>query len=247
MNSKGLGGVCLFCCSLASASQFITPARVPATRMLTVASFGLDFLHLNEGQSLSLLSPYREYYTASASYRPSASFGLGVAAERSIHSFGLWQLGLAGTYNAAVKAQGTKWLFGSSDFADFNYNYQIQSTRVVAIGKILSTYQKNMHPYLSAELGAAYNHAYSYSEQALIEEEIPIEPFTNHRRTALSWGIGLGVDLDVRVNLRVGIGYQFADLGQVSLGVSPAQETSQTLGKNHLYDNQLRLQLTAFI
>ena len=39
-------------------------------------------------------------------------------------------------------------------------------------------------------------------------------------------------------------GLSFADLGAVSLGVTPAEGTTQTLGLSHLYTNQLRFQLT---
>lgn len=53
--------------------------------------------------------------------------------------------------------------------------------------------------------------------------------------------------MDVNTTLRLGIGYQFVDLGKVSLGLSPAQATQEHLGISNLYDHQLRFQLTALI
>lgn len=118
---------------------------------------------------------------------------------------------------------------------------------MVATGKLLSSYQQKYHPYLSGELGASFNRAFAYNEMPLIEQAGSMAPFRDHTRSAFSWGVGVGVDMDVRSGLRVGVGYQFVDLGKASLGTSPAQDTLETLNISHLYDNQLRFQLIALI
>ena len=69
-------------------------------------------------------------------------------------------------------------------------------------------------------------------------------PFTNHKQSSFAWGLGAGVDYNLNRHIRAGIGYQFADLGAVSLGITPAESTTQTLGLSHLYTNQLRFQFT---
>lgn len=146
-----------------------------------------------------------------------------------------------------MTASGSIWQFGLPDYENYKYSYQIQSSRVVATGKLLSTYHQKYHPYVSGELGASFNRAVGYNETPLIEEADSMEPFTSRTKSSLSWGIGVGVDVDVRTGLRLGVGYQFADLGKASLGQSLTQETHQTLSINHLYDNQVRIQLTALI
>ena len=69
-------------------------------------------------------------------------------------------------------------------------------------------------------------------------------PFANHNQSAFAWGLGVGLDYNLNQHIRAGVGYQFADLGSVSLGVTPAESTTQTLGLSHLYTNQLRFQFT---
>jgi opacity protein-like surface antigen len=118
---------------------------------------------------------------------------------------------------------------------------------VVATGKLLSTVYERLHPYVSGELGAAFNAASSYHETPLIDEAVTIAPFSNRTQSSFAWGAGVGVDVDVNTNLRLGLGYQFVDLGKATLGLSPAQETHEHLGISNLYDHQLRFQLTALI
>ncbi len=55
------------------------------------------------------------------------------------------------------------------------------------------------------------------------------------------------VNLDKDGHFRAGAGYAFDDLGKVRLGLSPTQQTSETLGFNHLYSHQVRFQLAAIL
>lgn len=238
----------LIFCSLALCINSISLAGQPSLSregLYTVFSAGIDVLRTNRAQNISLLSPYEDYYTGQQSHKGSGSLGLGLGLEREARTNLLWQIGFSGYFNTSVDATGYIWQFGLPDFENSKYNYQIQSSRLVATGKLLNHYHQIYHPYVSGELGASFNRAFAYYETPLIEEVVPIAPFTSHTQSALTWGIGFGVDMDVHTGLRLGLGYQFADLGRASLGVSPAQETNQTLSTKHLYDNQLRIQLTA--
>jgi opacity protein-like surface antigen len=210
-------------------------------------SGGLDFIRTNGNQRLILLDSIPEYYTGHQAYKTSGSVGFGFGLEREFRSNLSWQIGLAGYFNSAVKASGHRWEFGLPDFDNFTYKYQVKSSRAVVTGKLLGTYQEHYHPYMSGELGASFNRASGYSEKPLLDEEFPMEPFSAHTQTSFSWGLGLGVDRDICTVLRLGIGYQFVDLGRASLGRSPVQETHNTLSIPHLYDHQVRVQLTALI
>ncbi|WP_298626510.1 hypothetical protein [uncultured Legionella sp.] len=210
-------------------------------------TLGADFIRTGHAQTLSLLPPFSNHYTKNSSYQSSGLVGLGLGVERGATEQLSWQLGLSGYFNTEVKSQGHVWLFALPAFDNFIYDYRIQSKRVMATGKVLGTVKQTLHPYVSGELGAGFNRASAYKETPLISEAAPMTPFSRRTQTSFAWGVGGGIDVDLNAGLRLGIGYQFADLGKASLGRSPAQRTEQTLRVPHLYSQELRFQLTAFI
>lgn len=210
-------------------------------------SASLDWIRINDSQNLVLLAPFQNIYTGNQDYKLSGGLGLGFGVEQEARPNLFWQLGLAGYFNTAVQAQGMVWQFALPDFENFSYRYQVQSSRIMAVGKLLGSYQQKYHPYVSGELGSAFNRAYAYTEIPLIEEQSPIAPFRNNTHASLSWGVGIGLDIDLSSRLRLGAGYQFSDLGRARLGTSPVQETGEILSIAHLYDNLVLVQLTALI
>ena len=72
-------------------------------------------------------------------------------------------------------------------------------------------------------------------------------PFVNRTQAACTWALGVGVDYEWNKHARFGVGYQFADLGSVSLGPTPAAITAQSLSFPHLYTNQIRFQFSYLI
>lgn len=222
-------------------------AYLSTLRSFAAFTLGADFLRTGRAQTLSLVPPFNNYYTANESFKSSGNLGLTAGAEQRWTDTLSWQLGLSGYFNSEVNTTGHVWQFALPEYDNFTYHYRIQSKRLLASGKLLGTVKQALHPYVSAELGAAFNRASSYDEIALIEEMVPMAPFSNHTKTSLAWGVGAGLDVNINPAFRLGAGYQFADLGKVKLGRSPAQLTQQTLGLPHLYSHQLRFQLTAFI
>jgi len=51
---------------------------------------------------------------------------------------------------------------------------------------------------VSAEVGVGLNRASDYQETPLLEANVPMAPFTNHNKTSLAWGCGLGADWDIK-------------------------------------------------
>lgn len=207
----------------------------------------LDWIRTNNTQIISLLPPFSDTYTGNQAYKVSGGFGVGAGIEREVNANLLWQLGLAANFNSAVQAHGVIVLFNDPNFDDFDYRYKVQSSRLVATGKLLGTYQQVFHPYVSGELGSAFNRSYGYTEIPRLATQPPKAPFKDNTLASFTWGVGVGVDMDISSNLRLGVGYQFSDFGRSCLGVSSAQATSETLTIVHLYDNQARVQLTALI
>ena len=213
---------------------------------LITFSVGPDFIQQGRAQTLSLYPPFENDYTNKKNAATVIDGGIFVGIERGLTDKIRLQYGIAGYTDAALKPQGDVWLFGSPLFDTLAYQYNVRHSRVVTEGKFLfnTHYSETLLPYFSWSLGASFNKASAYKETPMIAGAVPTQPFNNHTQTALTWGVGAGIEALVSKNLRVGAGYQFADFGSVSLGPTPAASTSQTLSFPHLYANQLRFQLS---
>lgn len=221
----------------------------PRYQALATVTIGPDFVQKGQAQTLSLLPPFQNHYTNTNNTTTVADAGGFVGVERAF-SDKLWvQLGVSGYIDAQISPQGDVWRFASPEFDTLSYAYNVQHTRVMAEGKFLTSinaYQA-LHPYVSWGLGAAFNQARDYQETPLIAGAVPSLPFASETQTSFTWGVGLGVDYALNPHARLGVGYQFADLGSVSLGPTPSATTNQTLSFPHLYTNQLRFQFTLLV
>jgi opacity protein-like surface antigen len=127
----------------------------------------------------------------------------------------------------------------------YTYNYSIIIRQLLIDAKILYTYQQIYHPYITGGLGASFNRAYSYTTNVP-----PDLTFTQQYRSntspSFTYALGFGVDIDIHENLRLGIGYRFTNLGQVSLGSANIDHISVqgTLRQGHLYASELIAQFT---
>lgn len=216
---------------------------------LVTLTVGPDFVQKGQAQTLSLLPPFQNHYTNTNSATTVVDAGAFVGVER-VFNDKLWvQLGVSGYVDSQINPQGHVWLTGVPEFDALTYSYNVHHTRVMAEGKFLTTFSRypTLHPYLSGGLGAAFNGARNYQEIPLIAGVPPTPPFGNHTQTSFTWGVGLGVDYTLNTHVRFGAGYQFSDLGSVTLGPTSAALTTQTLSFPHLYTNQLRFQFTFLV
>jgi hypothetical protein len=220
-----------------------------AKRYTPVVTFtvGPDFVEAGQAQNVTLLPPYQNHYTSNGASQTVADAGVFLGIERVITPWLTTQLGVSGYVDEEISAQGDVWQFAVPAFDDSRYSYHIHHSRVVFTNKLLTAIPRwqAIHPYFSWEIGSAYNNAKGYQEVALDPTVNPAAPFANHSQSALTWGVGLGVDYALNSHVRAGIGYQFTDLGSASLGSTPsATSPSETLRLSHLYTNQLRFQFT---
>ncbi|MCL9684364.1 outer membrane protein [Legionella maioricensis] len=216
-------------------------------RPFGVFNVGADFIRSGRSQTVTLLPPFSNHYTNSDNYQSSGSLGGGLGIESFKSERLFWQLGVSAYFDSQVTNSGDVWQFGLPEFNNLTYSYQTQYSRIVASGKILSTVKQRIHPYLSGELGVGFNRVSGYHEIPLIPEVLPMSPFRSATQSSFTWGAGVGLDVDLNAPVRLGIGYQFADLGKASLGLSPAQLTNDTLHVSNSYTHQVRIQLTALI
>jgi opacity protein-like surface antigen len=210
---------------------------------------GPDFVNAGQAQSLSLRPPFENYYTKTNESNTVAEAGAFLGVERTLTAHFATQIGVSGYIDSQIPIQGHVWQFGVPEFDNLTYSYDIQNIRVMLTGKLLGhlTNYQALQPYFSWEVGAAFNQARGYQESSFTPDVLPMTPFANHRETAFSYGVGVGVDYSINTHLRAGMGYQFADLGSASLGLTPVETTTQTLQIAHIYTNQLRFQLTFLI
>lgn len=218
-------------------------------RWVGTFTVGPDFINSGETQTLSLLPPFQNTYTKGSASQAIADVGGFIGIEQKFNKKLSAQLGISGYVDAQITPKGTIWQFTRPEFEDLSYAYHIHHRRVMATSKLLTTISQypRLLPYISGEIGAAFNHTGGYQEMPLEAGVLPMLPFTDHNQTSFAWSVGVGFDYNLGAHARVGIGYQFSDLGSVSLGPTPASLTTQTLSLSHIYANQLRFQLTILV
>ncbi len=221
-------------------------SRAPQYQPLATLTIGPDFVQTGRAQTLTLLPPFQNHYTTTHRSQTATDFGAFVGVERAISPSLSAQLGAAAYIDTQLTTKGHVWQFGVPKFDNFTYGYHIKPIRAMLTSKLLTTLpnKPSLHPYVSGEIGAAFNRANNYRETPIVPLVTPMSPFSSHTETSFAWGIGLGMDYNVTQHVRAGLGYQFSNLGSASLGRTTAATTNQALSVSHLYTNQLRFQFT---
>lgn len=218
-----------------------------ANKKVATVTLGPDFVYQGGSQNVTLLPPFQNTYASDRRWKSVGDFGGFLGIEHTVTDWLSAQVGVAGYGDSAIPISGAVWQFTVPAFDDLHYSYRIHHSRVVFANKLLTTIPRwqAAHPYFSWEIGGAFNHAERYQEHAVISGVNPAAPFASQSHTALTWGLGIGIDYSINPHIRTGIGYQFADLGSASLGATTAATShNATLSLSHLYTNQLRFQLT---
>jgi opacity protein-like surface antigen len=233
----------------ASAGTMGNVAPTSSIHPLLTFTIGPDFVKAGREQTLSLLPPFENHYTNDNTYQTVLDVGGFLGFEYAFSNQFSTQLGVSGYYDSNLNTKGNVWQFALPIFDNLTYKFKIQHARVMVGGKVLSALSSftSLHPYFSWEVGAAFNRALNYEETPIVPTVLPTTPFADHTQTSFAYGVGVGLDYNVSKQIRVGVGYQFADFGSVSLGPTPAALTNQSLSIPHLYTNQLRFQLTYLI
>jgi opacity protein-like surface antigen len=205
----------------------------------------------NVGQSKTfpIVNPVTdEFYVYSANTRSQTVgvFDGFVGAEWAFHPNWSLQMGLG--YNQAwnFDPQGSFLQGADAQSADqYSYHYSVLTRQLLAESKLLYRFKERYLPYILLGLGAAFNDTSDYGTNVP-----PFLTFTrqykNNTQTSFSYTIGFGIDVDVLDHLRLGVGYRFADFGQVKLGNATIDTTSVngTLAQSHLYASEILAQVT---
>ena len=189
-----------------------------------------------------------EFYNYSANHltQTSGFFDGFLGAEWNIYPGWALQAGIDYNQATSFSAKGTLLQGADAGSADsYAYHYSVLTKQLLMEGKLLYPIYKHYYPYLLGGLGVAFNKAYHYYTNVP-----PLLSFTRtyatHSTTSFSYAVGIGIDTDVTQNMRLGIGYRFADLGQVALGNATIDTSSAsgTLSQQHLYTNEVLAQVT---
>lgn len=184
-------------------------------------------------------------YSASSRRQTVTLFEVFLGGESRTHQ-GLSQTGFAYKQNLPFKAKGTVIQGADAESADsYRYQYKILSRQLLLQSKWFYTFKSRFHPYFVAGLGIAFNKAYAY--QTNVPTFLtPTRTYADNTVKSVAYVVGVGLDGDLTKNLRLGIGYRYANLGKVKLGAATIDSTSVsgTLKQSTLHTNELIGELT---
>ncbi|MDI1352123.1 MAG: outer membrane beta-barrel protein [bacterium] len=183
-------------------------------------------------------------YSASKSNTLAVLHGF-VGGEWKLNSTWATQAGLSLNLPQHISVKGNLLQGADVQSADlYNYQYTISSTQLLAQGKLLYLNSTRFYPYGEVGLGMSFNTAKNFRTSVS-----PVLTFTrqyaNHTQHPLTYLLGAGIDMSVAQNVRIGVGYRFADLGKVGLGSASINnaQVNGSIGQNHFYTNEILAQL----
>jgi opacity protein-like surface antigen len=212
---------------------------------------GVAFAKIGQTQTLTMTNDFSLYnYAANGSYSRQAIWGAFVGTEFLIHPMLNLAVGL-GYYQPSVFSSGNGVLTQGIDVPSSNhylYNYNVKSQQLLVEGKLLWRVHDYFHPFISVGLGAAFNTAYAF--QAQVPPFLTFTPqFKSNTTSSFSYSIGIGMDVDIQKNWRLGASYRFNDLGKASLGAGYIDVTPFTpvLSQQNLYAQEVVAQLSYLV
>ena len=204
---------------------------------------------VGQSQTFPVTDPATTEFFQYQAYRPSQTSSLGnlfIGAQWQLTHNWFIQGGLDYTGIAAYSAKGTLTQGADAISADvYNYSYNVLPRQLMAAGKLLYSFKQIYHPYFFAGIGSSFNKAYNFKTS--------VPPFLTFTRQyddywnySFTYSLGVGMDVDVTRNMRLGLGYRFADLGAASFSYATINNVKVTgsLSQSHIYTNQLLAQLT---
>ncbi len=162
------------------------------------------------------------------------------------------QLGLAYSYFGPVSNHGDNNVGADpTTFTPYRYHYHTQGQQLLMAVKLLGSILDYSHPYLSIGLGGAWHDNHDYLVRASHGTSTNPAPLFKRRMSSdFSYTLGFGLDTDMALHIRFGVGYRFSDLGKSALGNGYVQSNTVnvpvnfTLKTPHVYVNQFIAQLT---
>ncbi len=213
-----------------------------------VAAFG-GYASLNAADSQTFMGNNGELfiYENLSSGKNTGFVGGFLGLEHSLPWVGQWsdyfvQFGVEYDYVGSISESGLNNVgFAPDSFTLYTYNYNLQTQQVLGVAKGIGTYREFYHPYASVGLGAALNQLIGYNVTTTDTGELNATPlFDALTICRFSYALAIGVETDVSQQVRLGIGYRYANFGQAQFNYPD----SFNLGATHAYANQFVAQIT---
>ncbi len=146
------------------------------------------------------------------------------------------QLGVSYYQPITFRAQGT------ITPGPYDYSYYIRPHQLLVESKLLYTCLGRFHPYVSGGVGVSFNNAYRYNDGLG-------NHFDDHVSTSWSYMVGAGIDYDLNMQWRLGVGYRFNNFGRTDLDNANLSglATSSKFSQQHFYANEVLAQLSYII
>lgn len=205
---------------------------------------GTSISKIGENQTVVVLSPFDNFYEAERPLKHEINYGFSFGGQYTLNPELMVQLGLGYYRTQDFTAQGVVDQFHNFAYDNLNYEYKVKHQRIVIQSQVMTTMWDVVHPYVSANIGDGINSATGYNETPRIPSAVPMTPFADKRTQSLAMGIGTGVQFDLTQHIRLGLGYRFEDMGKARLGVSPAQNSSDTISAGNLYAHEVHAQFS---
>ncbi len=206
---------------------------------------GPAWYQVSENQTIYIQPNFPNTYVSNQSTQVLVDGELFAGIQRNVREDVLGQLGLTFAQTSPAKLDGLVWEMGDPAFDNLIYSYRIIHTHVAVKGKALITrFNDKNWPYVSGSAGVGFNRSYNYGTTEVIDEAVSPPDFNANTKTTFTYTLGIGLQHKIDEQIQVGVGYAFADWGKSALAPAPGQSTSGTLALNHLYTNQLQLNLT---
>ena len=170
-------------------------------------------------------------------YSFAAQFFLG----KSIYTWKNLQFNLGATlgYVNSIMQNGIVDQLSLPNFDNLNYRYNLESISAMGTLNILFDTHSHWQPYLTTSLGCSRNEASDYQETPRILGAVAMAPYASNSTYSFAYSLGTGLRYRMTKIFSIGLGYQFSDFGNEKLGVSPAQQTTETLSLQHFFVNEV--------
>lgn len=215
-------------------------ANFAVTSYIVSLSAGAAWVQTGQQQTIVLQPAVKKTFTVSNKTQTVAAGELFVGIEHLIAPSMAGQLGLAIGGMDTIEPQGNVWEGGDPQLNDVSYQYKVRSLRGLVKGKLIWDANSVFNPYVFVGLGLGYNTASSWRLTASGGEVVSFPLFANASTTSFAYSFGAGIQTVVSPNLRFGVGYEFADVGQTQLDRAPEQTINSGVRNHKIQSNALQ-------
>lgn len=218
----------------------VSPKFYPWSKIATL-SLGSAWVNPHPTEIIQVKPDLKNQYRGASNSQALVDGELFLGVQRAVHHNFLGQIGVAVAAVSEAQLKGDQLsLYGDTNLL---YAYNVNHTHLALKAKVLAEPDDIISPYVSGSLGVGFNHAYDFYVKPMNANGTSVL-FQSNTTTAFTYTLGAGIQTDLNAAWQIGVGYEFADWGTSGLGRAAVQTLGDGLQLNHLYSNELQLNLT---